>query len=104
MKKYTSSLTLEQARERKNELQESVTNLESKLSALSQTTNPISQADRDKIEKDYDQVVKVYRSRKRMCTDILDSILENYPKKKSILVEEIGLELDDESNTPTAIK
>lgn len=104
LKKHASTLTLTEARDRKNELQESVSRLESKLSQLSQNAKPISQADRDKVEKDYETAVKAFRSRKRICTDILDSILENYPKKKSVLVEEIGLELDDEKNTPPLVK
>lgn len=104
LKKCASTMTLKEARDRRNELQESVKHLESKLSELSQNSKPISQIDRDKVEKDYEMAVKTYRSRKRMCTDILDSILENYPKKKSVLVEEIGLELDDENNSPPLVK
>ncbi|KAK2157018.1 hypothetical protein LSH36_200g01015 [Paralvinella palmiformis] len=42
--------------------------------------------------------VKVWRKRKRMTNDILDAILEGYPKKKKDLLEEIGIETDEEYN------
>ena len=36
-----------------------------------------------------------WRKRKRMATEILDSILESWPKSKKSLYEEIGVETDE---------
>ncbi len=30
-----------------------------------------------------------------MCLNIIDAILENYPKSKKVLLEEIGIETDE---------
>ncbi len=38
-----------------------------------------------------------WKMRKRNATDILDAILETYPKSKRILFEEIGIVLDEEA-------
>jgi 26S proteasome regulatory subunit (ATPase 3-interacting protein) len=34
------------------------------------------------------------RKRKRICGDMLDQILESYPKGKKALLEEVGVETD----------
>ena len=42
-------------------------------------------------------MIKEWRKRKRLTTDILDAILEGYPKKKKDLFEEVGIETDDDA-------
>ena len=37
-----------------------------------------------------------WRKRKRICMNIVDAILENYPKSKKVLFEEIGLETEED--------
>lgn len=101
---FQSVLTTEEAVKKKSELQSCVANLRAKLSSLSENQELISKVDRDKIEKSYDTTVKAYRKRKRICMDIFNSILENYPKSKLALIEEIGLEMDDDTNTPSILK
>ncbi len=85
-----------EAEKRKLESETAVENLRTKLSSLSENKVTVSKGDKEKVAKDYESVMKIYKKRKRICTDILDSILENYPKKKSVLMEEIGIELDDD--------
>ena len=36
-----------------------------------------------------------WRKRKRMATEVLDSVLESWPKSKKCLYEEIGIETDE---------
>lgn len=74
--------------------------MESKLNLLVENKGVISETDRNKIRKTYDTSVKEYKKRKRICMDMLNGILESYPKSKSALMEEIGIELDNENNTP----
>lgn len=99
-----STLTTEEALKKKTELQSSVTSLRTKLSVLSENKVIISKEEKEHIQKLYDVTVKAYRKRKRICMDIFNSILENYPKTKSALIEEIGLEMDDERNTPAILR
>lgn len=50
---------------------------------------------RESTMKDHEAAVSLYRKRKRMCTDILDAILESYPHSRKKLYEEIGIETDE---------
>lgn len=50
---------------------------------------------RESTLKNHSEAVALYKKRKRMCTDILDAILENYPHSKNKLYEEIGIETDE---------
>lgn len=38
----------------------------------------------------------MWRKRRRMAMDILDAILEGYPKKKKDLFDDIGIETDED--------
>lgn len=49
-----------------------------------------------KVQEEYEKRLTVYKKRKRMCLDMLDAILENYPKTKKQLYEEVGLETDED--------
>lgn len=45
-----------------------------------------------------------YRKRKRMCNDMVDAIMEGYPKTKKALIADIGLETDEEVGFNVALK
>ena len=55
----------------------------------------ITAADKEKIVKKHEASTGQWRKRKRMATDILDSILESWPKTKRSLYDEIGVETDE---------
>jgi hypothetical protein len=38
-----------------------------------------------------------WRRRKRLCLDVVDNIMESYEKSKRILLEDIGIETDEEA-------
>ena len=40
---------------------------------------------------------KEWCKRKRSCMEVVNSILENYPKSKKILLEDIGVETDEDA-------
>lgn len=96
LKMLNSSLTTEQAIEEKQKLTKNVERLKSKLDDLRQNSVKISPETKAKIEKAYEMNMKEYRKRKRICMDILNGILENYPKKKKDLFEDIGIETDED--------
>ncbi|EGD75114.1 hypothetical protein PTSG_06769 [Salpingoeca rosetta] len=78
------------------EVQERNEKKEGKLKALRSDGKSVTEADKNKINKKFDEAVKLWRRRKRMATDILDQILESYPKPKKALFNDIGLETDEE--------
>lgn len=93
-----SSLTTEKAKEEKEKLTKTVDTLKNKLTELSQNTVPISNTERNEIKKEHEKFVKEYRKRKRLCMDIINAIMESYPKSKKLLMEEIGMETDEDVN------
>lgn len=48
------------------------------------------------IDADYEKYLSSYRKRKRICMDIVDNIMEGCSKPKKKLVDEIGIETDDQ--------
>ena len=52
--------------------------------------------DKVKVERQHEAAVKEWRKRKRLCMNIVDAVLENYPKNKKALFEEIGVETEEE--------
>ncbi|XP_066987835.1 LOW QUALITY PROTEIN: homologous-pairing protein 2 homolog [Macrobrachium rosenbergii] len=92
-----SSLTTEEAMKKVAELEEEISTLQNKLSNLQSTTQDlVSKEEKEKIEGESENMNKMWRKRKRMAMDILDAILEGYPKPKKVLLEEIGVETDED--------
>lgn len=89
-------LTEEEAIDRKNALVSEIECIKCKLKEF-EGLEPVSSEQKVKAEQDYDKYLKEYKKRKRMCMDILDTILENYPKSKKQLLEEIGIETDEDN-------
>lgn len=87
-----SSLTLEDAEKEKITLQQSIKQLTQKLDSLMLTagSEDLNESKR-KVQKELDENLREYVKRKRMCTDIIDCILENYPASKDELYEEVGI-------------
>lgn len=101
VKKLQSTCSTEEVKQQVAEMEKTVSELKSKLNALSKNDNDnVSEKDRERVKKDYEKFTKEYRKRKRTCTDILDSILENCPKTKKALFEEIGIETDESVGMP----
>lgn len=96
LKNLQSSLTNEQAKAEVSKLEKESEKLKEKLKVLSENSVPISPEQKLKAETEHNKYMKEFRKRRRMCTDIIDSILEGYPKRKKDLVEEIGIETDEE--------
>jgi len=44
-------------------------------------------------------LAKAWKTRKRMCTQMMDQILESYPKPKKIFIEEADVTLDEPADT-----
>ncbi|XP_048579898.1 homologous-pairing protein 2 homolog isoform X2 [Nematostella vectensis] len=96
LKKLNSSLTTEQAQTQLDELSKKCDNYKQRLTKMKSADNHVSPEVKDQIHKNHKQSVTMWRKRKRMCTDILNSILEGYPKPKRQLIEDVGLETDED--------
>lgn len=72
--------------------------LEKKLEKLSQNKVKVSSDDFKKAQNLKQKSASEWRKRKRICLDMVDAIMEGYPKGKKALLEEIGIDLE-ETNT-----
>lgn len=88
-----SSLSLEDAQKEKITLQQNINHLTSKLDKLMETNNAEGlHESKRKAQKELDEYSREYLKRKRLCTEVIDCILENYPGSKEGLYEEIGID------------
>jgi 26S proteasome regulatory subunit (ATPase 3-interacting protein) len=92
----TSSLTTDEANAQLTELTSECARYEEKLKLIKSNANVVSPVERQEIMKARTTNVKEWRKRKRMGCDIIDAILEGYPKSKKELLEEVGVETDED--------
>ena len=94
LKSLACGMTLEEAEKECNQLKENNEKLSLRLDKLMETsgTEDIGEV-KKKVEKSLRLYNNEYSKRKRMCTDILDCILESYPGSKKQLLTEIGINL-----------
>ncbi|CAD1477621.1 unnamed protein product, partial [Heterotrigona itama] len=88
-----SSITIEEARRQKIELQKKIALMTNKLDGLMEASGAEDLTEsKKKAEKALNEYSREYAKRKRLCTEILDCILDNYPGSKTELYEEIGID------------
>lgn len=88
-----SAITIEEARREKTRLEENIKLLQCKLDSLVATTGSEDLTEKKrKTQSSLNEYTREYTKRKRLCTEIIDCILENYPGTKSELYEEIGID------------
>ena len=91
-------LSLAEIREQTAALDKENGELEQRLDKLRDAVNNVDPEEFKKIKTERKLLVGEWRKRKRMATDILDTLLEHLPKKKKELCEEIGIETDEDVN------
>ena len=64
-----------------------------KIKDIDENGVTVTAADFNNVRKKNEMGTSELRKRKRLCMDILENILEEYPKPKKVLYEEIGIEL-----------
>lgn len=77
-------------------LENRIETLKAKFDSISKNSVNISETDREQVQMEHKSNVKEWRKRKRLCMDIIDSILEFYPNSKRALLEEVGIETDED--------
>lgn len=71
--------------------------LEAKYKKLSEAQGEvISKEERNQIRSDREKAVKHWRTRKRLCMEMVNAVLDNCEMKKSVLLEEMGIETDED--------
>lgn len=92
------SLTTEEATVRLNEATQKICKCQENLKRIKSASNHVSPAEKEKIIKNRREVVQTWKKRKRLASDIMNAILESYPKTKKQFIEDVGIETDEEYN------
>lgn len=94
-----NSLTLEEAKLKLGKATDRCSELESRLRSIkSSGGKQVTQTEKSRIQKLHANNVQHWKKRKRLASEMLDQILENYPKSKRELLDEIGIETDEDHN------
>ncbi|XP_057673372.1 homologous-pairing protein 2 homolog [Corythoichthys intestinalis] len=96
LKKLTSSLTTQEMMSEIIKLKDECSGYRERLDKIKSATNHVSPEEKDKILKEHNIYVKEWQKRKRLASDMIDTILEGYPKSKKEFLEEVGVETDEE--------
>lgn len=96
LKELNSSLTTEEMVSEIQELKEECSGYRARLEKIKSASNHITPEEKDKVYKERDLYVKEWKKRKRLASDMINSILEGYPKSKKEFLEEVGVETDED--------
>nr|CAB3265231.1 homologous-pairing protein 2 homolog [Phallusia mammillata] len=94
--KLTSSLTTTDAKLTVESLQAQIADMEKTLQQAKSLAKNIDPSKKKKIIEDHKTNVTHWRKRKRMTNDLMNAVLEGYPKSKKHFLEEVGIETDEE--------
>ncbi|XP_030757058.1 homologous-pairing protein 2 homolog isoform X1 [Sitophilus oryzae] len=89
------TLTLPQAIMKKSDLKNEICYFNNSLEEFD-GEEMVSDDEKKEVMVSFNKSLETYKKRKRLCKDILDIILENYPKSKKNLMEDIGIETDED--------
>ncbi|XP_066554621.1 homologous-pairing protein 2 homolog isoform X1 [Amia ocellicauda] len=96
LKELTSSLTTEEMVSEIEELKKECEGYKQRLEKITLATNHITPQEKEKVYKERNRYIKEWKKRKRLATDMMDAILEGYPKSKKQFLEEVGVETDED--------
>ncbi|XP_045761998.1 homologous-pairing protein 2 homolog [Maniola jurtina] len=98
LKNLVSAPTNDMTKSQIEEVKNSIDKLEKKLNDLHNTTEVISAGEKKILLEQHEKALKEYRKRKRISSDMLDAVLEGYPKSKKSFLEEFCIETDEMVN------
>ncbi|XP_068606420.1 homologous-pairing protein 2 homolog [Brachionichthys hirsutus] len=96
MKELTSSPTTEEVIAEIQELKEECSDHRARLEKIKSATNHVTPEEKEKVCKERDLYVKEWKKRKRLASDMINAILEGYPKSKREFLDEAGVETDED--------
>ncbi|XP_034076006.1 homologous-pairing protein 2 homolog [Gymnodraco acuticeps] len=96
LKELNSALTTEEVMSEMKELKAECSGYRARVEKIKSATNHVTPEEREKVYTDRNVYVKEWKKRKRLASDMMDSILEGYPKSKKQFLEEVGVETDED--------
>ena len=93
---FNSSLSIDQIEQEISKYDKEVKDLKAKIQSINASVKDIDPKENEKIKEERNKVVREWRKRKRMANSILEAILEGYPKPKKTLMDDIGIETDED--------
>ncbi|KAJ8902405.1 hypothetical protein NDN08_006810 [Rhodosorus marinus] len=94
-----TAISLSDAISKCDQLNEEIAASRKKLDGMGPESEQVTEEEKKSVEDQYKKMRKEWTSRKRTAKDILDGISEGSGKKPKELVEEIGLETDEEQDS-----
>ncbi|XP_010768789.1 homologous-pairing protein 2 homolog [Notothenia coriiceps] len=96
VKELNSALRTEEVMSEIKELKAECSGYKARVEKIKSATNHVTPEEREKVYTDRNVYVKEWKKRKRLASDMMDSILEGYPKSKKQFLEEVGVETDED--------
>ncbi|KAM6956992.1 homologous-pairing protein 2 homolog [Aplochiton taeniatus] len=96
LKELNNSLTTKDMTSEIQELQAECSGYKERLGKIKSATNHVTPEEKEKVCKERNLYVKEWKKRKRMASDMMNAILEGYPKSKKQFLEEVGVETDED--------
>uniref|UniRef100_A0A3B3Z789 Homologous-pairing protein 2 homolog n=1 Tax=Periophthalmus magnuspinnatus TaxID=409849 RepID=A0A3B3Z789_9GOBI len=96
LKELNNSLTTEEMTQEIKQLKEECSGFKTRLEKIKSAKNHVTPEEKEKVYKERNLYVKEWKKRKRLVSDMMNSILEGYPKSKKEFLEEVGVETDED--------
>ncbi|XP_062893054.1 homologous-pairing protein 2 homolog [Mobula hypostoma] len=96
LKVLSNSMTTEEMSAEIAALKQECASYQARLQKIKSTSNHVTPEEKEQVYNERKRFVKEWRKRKRMATDLIDAILEGYPKSKKQFFEELGIETDED--------
>ncbi|XP_074553694.1 homologous-pairing protein 2 homolog [Halichoeres trimaculatus] len=96
LKELNNSLTTEEVQSEIKKLNAECSGYRERLEKIKSATNHVTPEEKEKVYKERDVYVKEWKKRKRMASDMMNQILEGYPKSKREFLDEVGVETDED--------
>ncbi|XP_041087652.1 homologous-pairing protein 2 homolog [Polyodon spathula] len=96
LRELNSSMTTKELISEIEALKKECVESKQRLERIKNATNHVTPEEKEKVYKERSQFVKEWKKRKRLTNDIMDAVLEGYPKSKKQFLEEVGVETDED--------
>ncbi|XP_060883172.1 homologous-pairing protein 2 homolog [Labrus mixtus] len=96
VKELNGSLTTKEIQSEIQELKAECSGYRGRLEKIKSATNHVTPEEKEKVCKERNIYVKEWKKRKRMASDMMNQILEGYPKSKKEFLDEVGVETDED--------
>ncbi|KAF7225753.1 homologous-pairing protein 2 homolog [Nothobranchius furzeri] len=96
LKGLNSSLTTEEMVAEIKELKAECSGYRARVEKIKSATNHVTPEEKEKVYKEQEVYVKEWKKRKRLASEMMNAILEGYPKSKKEFLEEVGVETDED--------